>query len=131
MKFLFIHQNFPAQFLHLAAELVKKNHEVSTLTLNNQKLPEVWRGIKVIEYSIGRGNGKDTFPLTVDFETKTIRAAACYSKAMELKSGGYVPDVIISHPGWGESLFLKQEWPESLLKKYCEFFCTIYLNTQL
>jgi ribosomal protein L25 (general stress protein Ctc) len=26
---------------------------------------------------------------------------------------GYVPDVIFGHSGWGETLFLKQVWPEA------------------
>ena len=125
MKFLFIHQNFPGQFLHIAAALVAKNHKVSALTLNQRKLSKVWQGIEIIEYSLDRVNGKDTFPLATDFESKMIRAASCYSKAMELKSEGYSPDIIISHPGWGESLFLKQVWPEALLKIYCEFFYSI------
>ena len=39
-----------------------------------------------------------------------------------LKNSGFVPDVIISHPGWGESLFLKDIWPNVRLGIYCEFF---------
>ena len=30
--------------------------------------------------------------------------------------------MIVAHPGWGESLFLKEVWPEAKLKLYCEFF---------
>jgi len=33
-----------------------------------------------------------------------------------------VPDVIVAHPGWGESLFLHQVWPQARLGIYCEFF---------
>ena len=122
MKFLFIHQNFPGQFLHLSKELVRRNHEVIALTLNHRRLPSDWSGIKIIEYEFVKGNGKDIFELAVDFESKTIRGASCYLKALELRDEGYSPDVIISHPGWGESLFLKQVWPNSILKIYCEWY---------
>ena len=98
MKFLFIHQNFPGQFINLAAELARKKHEVTALTLNQRSLKSSWNGVKIIEYSLGRGNGKDIFPMVVDFETKAIRGAYCFLKAKELKAEGYYPDVIISHP---------------------------------
>jgi glycosyltransferase involved in cell wall biosynthesis len=57
-----------------------------------------------------------------DFETKTIRAEACFKAALQMKLQGYTPDVIVAHPGWGESLFLKEVWPQAKLGIYCEFF---------
>jgi glycosyltransferase involved in cell wall biosynthesis len=39
-----------------------------------------------------------------------------------MKQQGYRPDVIVAHHGWGESLFLKEVWPEAKLGIYCEFF---------
>jgi hypothetical protein len=38
MKLLFLHQNFPGQFKHLAPALAARGHEVVALTL--QKVPE-------------------------------------------------------------------------------------------
>lgn len=35
---------------------------------------------------------------------------------------GYSPDVIIAHPGWGESLFLKEVWPNAKLLIFCEYY---------
>ena len=35
---------------------------------------------------------------------------------------GYVPDVIFGHSGWGETLFLKEVWPEAKLIVYAEFY---------
>lgn len=35
---------------------------------------------------------------------------------------GYVPDVIVGHSGWGETLFLKEVWPEAKLIVYAEFY---------
>jgi len=42
--------------------------------------------------------------------------------ALYLKAQGFNPQVIIAHPGWGESLFLKDVWPETKIAIYCEFF---------
>jgi glycosyltransferase involved in cell wall biosynthesis len=39
-----------------------------------------------------------------------------------LRAEGFVPDVIVAHPGWGESLFVKEVWPNARLGIYCEFF---------
>ena len=33
---------------------------------------------------------------------------------------GYVPDVIFGHSGWGETLFLREVWPEAKLLVYAE-----------
>ena len=63
-----------------------------------------------------------TSPWVTDFETKTIRAKACFRSALEMKAQGFTPDLIIAHPGWGESLFLKDVWPHARLGIYCEFY---------
>ncbi len=51
-----------------------------------------------------------------------IRGEAAFRAALALKAEGFVPDVILAHPGWGESLFLKQVWPDTKLIIYCEFY---------
>jgi len=44
MKVLFIHQNFPGQFLHLAPELTRRGHEVRMLT--DGLPPEKWSSLR-------------------------------------------------------------------------------------
>ncbi|MFL2786628.1 MAG: glycosyltransferase [Paracoccaceae bacterium] len=58
----------------------------------------------------------------IDFEAKLIRGEACFHAAEKLRSEGFQPDVILTHPGWGESLFLKDVWPEARIGLYCELF---------
>ena len=41
---------------------------------------------------------------------------------MALKKKGFSPEIILAHHGWGESLFLKDVWPEARMGLYCEFF---------
>ena len=84
--------------------------------------PVVWQGVRVVRYWPERGSTAGIHPWVVDFETKTIRADAAFRAASRLKSGGFTPDLVIAHPGWGESLFLKEVWPSARLGIYCEFF---------
>ena len=121
MKILFIHQNFPGQFKFLAPALVQQGHEVVAMIMQKTDL-EVWQGIKLVSYLPNRSSTPNIHPWVSDFETKTIRGEACYRAALKLKDTGFIPDVIIAHPGWGESLFLKDVWPESKLGIYCEFY---------
>lgn len=120
MNILFIHQNFPGQFKFLAPALVQRGHDVVAMMLN-EKPPSDWQGVKVVPYTVSRGTSKEVHPWISDFETKTIRAEGCFRAALKLKETGFVPDIIIAHPGWGETLFIKQVWPKAKLGIYCEF----------
>lgn len=83
---------------------------------------EMWEGVRIHKYSARKSTTKGIHPWVSDIETKTIRAEACYYAALELKKQGYNPDVIIAHPGWGETLFIKEVWPDARLGIYCEFY---------
>ena len=120
MKILFIHQNFPAQFRYLAPALLAQGHDVSVLTLDSNR--GSFPRISYFYYRITSTTTPKVHPWVSDFETKTIRAEACYRAAVELRKGGYHPDKIVAHPGWGETLFIKQVWPDTRLGIYCEYF---------
>lgn len=118
MRVLFVHQNFPGQFKHLAPALVKAGHEVRALAIGGAGLPQ----IPMIRYPVGRSSSREIHPLAADFETKLIRADACAAAAVQMKKSGYTPDIIFANPGWGESLFLKDVWPRTKLLALLEFF---------
>lgn len=120
MNVLFIHQNFPAQFVHLAPALAAdSNNDIRALTPSKRPCPA---GVKLHTYNIKRSSNKEIHPWLGDMETKTIRAEAAFWGAMQLKKEDFMPDLIIAHPGWGESLFLKDVWPHAKLALYCEFY---------
>lgn len=121
MNILFIHQNFSGQFKHLAPALVRLGHAVSALGLRPPPGPR-WHGVEVLRYPVARGTTPQLHPWVADFETKVIRAEAVYRQALAMRAGGYRPDVVIAHPGWGESLFVKDVWPAARLGVYCEFY---------
>lgn len=121
MNILFIHQNFPGQFKFLAPTLVQQGHQVSAM-LMSKTTQSSWQGVQLIPYQRTRNTTPNMHPWVTDIETKTIRGEACFRAAMKLKAAGYTPDLVIAHPGWGESLFIKEVWPNTKLGIYCEFF---------
>jgi glycosyltransferase involved in cell wall biosynthesis len=121
LKILFVHQNFPAQFKHLAPALASRGHDVTAMTMQ-QVQPGHWQDVRLVPYTATRGTAAGVHPWVSDFETKTIRGEACFRTALKMRAQGYTPDVVVAHPGWGESLFLKEVWPEARLGIYCEFF---------
>ena len=122
MNILFIHQNFPGQFKFLAPALAANPaHTVVAMTMQKVNAAN-WQGVRLVAYNASRGTTPNVHPWVSDFETKTIRAEACFRAALKLQAEGFAPDVIVAHPGWGESLFLKDVWPDARLGIYCEFF---------
>lgn len=122
MKILFVHQNFPGQFKSLAPALAADpSHQVVALTMRKMA-PCKWQGVQVLPYTAARETSRTVHPWVAELETKVIRGEACLQAALKLKKAGFVPDVVICHPGWGESLFLKDAWPRARMGMYCEFF---------
>lgn len=119
-KILFVHQNFPGQFIHLAPALAKlPGYEVKALGINHRPAPS---GVTVHLHKPARGNSKNGHPLLRDLESKIIRGESTYHAAHALKKNGFTPDVILAHPGWGESIFLADVWPTAKIALYCEFY---------
>ena len=121
MKVLFIHQNFPGQFKHLAPALVEQGHEVVCLTLR-VKEPTTWKGVRLLPYAIKRKPAQGLHPWLVDFETKMLRGESCFVAARKLREQGFTPDIIVAHPGWGESMFLRDLWPTARIGLYFELY---------
>jgi len=122
VKFLFVHHSFPGQCRHIVRALASQSgNEIVGLGINSLSAP-VPKNVRFIQYSLKRGNTSNIHPWLVDVDSKLIRAEACARAADELHNQGFVPDIICAHPGWGESLFLKDIWPYVPLLTYQEFF---------
>lgn len=121
MKILFVHQNFPGQFLYLAPELQKRGHECLALTdIGNTRES----AIPVLKY---KHDAQKIDPAATRLGRNYIqmsdRGVTVARACMQLRQQkGYVPDVIFGHSGWGETLFLKEVWPEAKLLIYAEFY---------
>jgi glycosyltransferase involved in cell wall biosynthesis len=119
MRILFVHQNFPGQYKHLAPALAARGHEVRALSINRHPVPP---GVQLGYYRVGRGTTKGVHRWAAETETKVLRGEACAQAALELRAGGFVPDVICAHPGWGEALFLREVWPQARQLHFVEFY---------
>jgi len=119
MRILFIHQNFPGQFKHMAPALAERGHKVVALTMNQP--PQIPR-VQVVRYGVKQGTSPGIHPWVNEFETKVIRGEACGMAMIKLREQGFVPDMILAHPGWGEALFTKDVFPQSPLLAYIEFY---------
>ena len=121
MRILFIHQNFPGQYRHLAPALAARGHECTALTLKVDKAT-TWEGVRVLPYGLPKRREQAVHPWLIDLDTKTTRAEACWRAARKLRDEGYRPHLILAHPGWGESLFLRDVWPAARMGLYCELY---------
>jgi glycosyltransferase involved in cell wall biosynthesis len=117
VKILFVHQNFPGQFPHLAPALAARGHQVLALTAETNTRPAP---VRVIKY---RKPDPVTLssPLGRMYAECAERGARAALAAGQLRDRhGYVPDLIFGHSGWGETLFLKEVWPKAKLLIYAE-----------
>ena len=122
MRFLFVHQNFPGQYRHLAGHLARAGHKVVAVGegANLRRTPRL-PGVKLYAYHMPtpppRPGG-----FTAPVERAVDRGRRVVAGAAQLRRAGFVPEVMFAHIGWGEALFLKDVFPEAKLLLYCEFF---------
>ena len=117
-KILFVHQNFPGQYKHISVKLVDLGYEVHTLSIKEYS----HEGMSNHSYNLIGQSSENINQWSIEFETKMIRAESAARKALDLKENGFFPDLIIGHPGWGETFFLKEVWPEAKILSYVEFY---------
>ncbi|MDF0603825.1 glycosyltransferase [Psychromarinibacter sp. C21-152] len=115
MRILLVHRNFPGQFRYLAPALVKAGHQVGVLTwegnTNPQPLPTArYRHRMVAAEGLG-----GTYAQYADLGATVARAAD------QLRRRGNEPDVIFGTISWGETLFLREVWPDARHLGYAEF----------
>lgn len=120
MRILFVHQNFPGQWVHIAKHFQRTGHEV--VAIRDQANPKK-DFLTTAAYSFKQPKMPvpHPAPFAGHFEERVMRAEAVAVAALELKKRGFEPDLIAGHGGWGESLFLKEVWPKAKSILYAEF----------
>ena len=107
-----VHQNFPGQFRDLGPALCDRGHELKAIGSSHRTCDsriEVMR----YEHQLGERSGVHHHSLEVD--EWILRSEQVAEQAMTLKQRGWVPDVMLAHPGWGEALLLRQVFPSTPL----------------
>lgn len=119
MRVLFVHQNCPGQFKHLAPALAAEGHEVIFITQKDKPTPV---GVRKVEYAPHRKVTPKIHPYLAGTEAAVLNGQAVARVGFALREKGFNPDVMIGNPGWGETLFLKDVWPASPLISLSEFY---------
>ena len=107
---LIVHQNFPGQFPHIADALRARGDRVAAIGGETAKGRP---GVDLRRWKTGRGSTPGIFPAATRAEADMIRGEAAAGAALQRRKDGFTPDVIIGHPGWGETLYLKEVWPDA------------------
>lgn len=120
MRFLFVHQNFPGQFLHLARYLARSGeHEILFIS---EPPVNAMRGVRVIPYNRPTLDVPTTHVAARELDNGVRRADAVFKAAWGLRYLGFQPDIVIGHHGWGEMLSLPDVWPDVPMLGYLEFY---------
>ena len=117
-KILLLHPNFPAQFKNIAKDFSNQGNEVKFLCQTHFN-----RSIKGVERLCLKGSLGEAEHKNYSLEEKTIKIANQYKSAFEqLKKGGYNPEIIISHSGWGCGYYARAIWPKARIISYLEWW---------
>lgn len=116
MKIVLVHRNFPGQFRHLAPALIRMGHEVRALTWKGNQNP---RSVPTLEYQV---EDIDANGPIADFARHHANGqAAAQVCAAQTARDGFVPDLVVGSINWGETLYLRDVWPDARHVGYAEF----------
>ena len=120
MRVLFVHQNMPGQYKHLARVIAADpaNQVVFITKAVRIEIP----GLRSIVYKTARDPGAGGHHYVRSLDDQILHGQAVARVALQLKNEGFVPDIICAHTGWGEGLFLRDVFPDSPILAFCEFF---------
>ena len=124
MRILFVHCNYPAQFRHLSQHLaVDSNNEIVFLCQNKEWTATNIPQLKLSRYQLGRDpKGELCHPYLRRYETAILHGQAALRETLRLRQSGFNPDIIIGHSGFGNTLYLKEIWPDAKFVGYFEWF---------
>jgi len=119
VRYLFVHQNFPGQYLHFIQHLLEDQaNEIVFLSEPNANVLASVRRVIYQKPTAVRG----IHPNIRDLDAAIRRAEASAGLARNLRGLGFTPDIIIGHHGWGEMLELVDVWPGTPMLGYFEFY---------
>jgi len=120
MNILFVHNNFPAQFRHLARALAADT-DIRVAAIGSPTSRAI-EGVDLVKYCLTDVDVSATHPFARRFDLECRRAEQVLYALSSFTASNFVPDVIVAHSGWGETLPLRTVFPKSRLLVYCEFY---------
>jgi len=120
MNALFVHNNFPAQFRHVARALAAQPG--TRVAAIGSPTSRAMTGIELVKYRLTETDVSATHPFARRFDLECRRAEQVLYALSSLAASEFVPNVIVAHCGWGEALPLRSIFPKARLLVYCEFY---------
>lgn len=121
MRILVIHQNFPGQFGHLVrAWAARPGWQVRAL--GRQSAPGLPGFGQLVRSPLPRAGLANQHPYLHQFENAVLHGQNAVRSMLEIRQAGFRPDVILAHPGWGETLYAKDVFPYARLIHLCEWY---------
>jgi glycosyltransferase involved in cell wall biosynthesis len=121
VRLLVAHQNFPGQFGRLVrAWGARPGWEVRAL--GRESAPGLPGFGGLMRYRLARSVHAQQHPYLRKMELATLHGQAAAKAMMQMKRAGFVPDTILAHPGWGETLYAKDVFPDARLVHLCEWY---------
>lgn len=119
-RILLVHQNFPGQFRRIGHTWAQQpGWEV--IGLGRRTAPGM-QSVRWIPYDLARQPHKQQHPYLRQMEDAVLHGQAAARVLLKLKQQGYKPDAILAHPGWGETLYARDIFPDARLIHFCEWF---------
>jgi glycosyltransferase involved in cell wall biosynthesis len=119
MHILYVHQNFPAQFGHIARHLVQKLGWRCTFV--SETPAGSVEGIEKIQYQIRGGATQSTHFCSRTFENAVWHTDAVFH-ALRARRADVRPDLIVGHSGFGSTLFLPELYPNTPIVNLFEYY---------
>lgn len=119
MRILFIHRNFPGQFLYLVTFLSRQtNVEVVFIT---QRQDNHIPNVRKVIYQTPSDPSHHSHHYLREYHDWIAHGQGVAQAAQQLKREGFVPDIIYAH-AWGGELFIKDVYPDIPLLCYFEWY---------
>lgn len=118
MHVLYVHQNFPAQFGHIARRLSSDKDWKSTFI--SQTPGGMAEGIEKIEYKLRSGATRQTHFCSRTFENSVWHCDAIYHTLRQRPD--IKPDLIVGHSGFGSTLFLRELYGDTPILNLFEYY---------
>ena len=121
MRVLFVHQNFPGQFRHVAAALAKRPG-VGMVAITDEVNKQQIQGLATARYRFQAVPLANLSSPASTLTNRFRRGEAAAAAMLEVKKRGFIPDVIVGHPGWGELMLAREIFPASRLIAHAEYY---------
>lgn len=120
MNYFFFHQTFPGQYRNIIHALAADPG--NTVYFVTQESPIEIPGVIKCIYQRPDLSTLRMHTMTAELDYNILTGLQVAETCKRLRSRGIHPDIMVGHGGWGETIFLKDVFPDVPLLTYFEFY---------